>query len=142
MPKTASPIEKSNATLTFFVGLAMFGFFFLAVGYYWLIQEVKLVKTMVPVASTTPTQELTMVSYDCAGAKAIQAAYFNGRVEITLSDGRTFMLQQGMSASGTRYVNDDETVTFWSKGNTAFVEEKNTQTYKDCLEKVQASPAN
>ena len=136
MPKIASATEKSTTTLTFFVGLAMFGFFFLAVGYYWLIQEMRTVKALVPAASVAPTEQVTMVSYDCDGAKAIQANYFNGRVEIMLSDGRSFMLQQGIAASGTRYVNGDESMTFWSKGNTAFVQEKNNQTYKDCLEKA------
>jgi len=135
MPKTASQVEKANTTLTFFVGLALFGFIFLAIGYYWLIQEVRSVKSMIP-AAAAQAQEITMVSYDCALYKAIQAAYLDGRVQITLSDGRNFMLHQGVSASGNRYVNDDESVVFWSKGNTAFVEEKKIQTYKDCLEKV------
>jgi len=137
MPKTASPLEKSSTTLTFFVGIALFGFIFLAIGYYWLIKEVQAVKTMIPTASATPAQQMTMVSYDCDKDKTVEAAYFDDRVEVTLSDGRSFLLSQGVSASGTRYVNDDESVVFWSKGNTSFVEEKKATTYDDCLEKTE-----
>jgi membrane-bound inhibitor of C-type lysozyme len=46
------------------------------------------------------------------------------------------MLLQGMSASGARYVNSDESVTFWNKGNSASMDEKKLTTYQNCLEQA------
>lgn len=136
MPKIASPVEKASTTLTFFVGLTLFGFFFLAVGYYYLIQEVKALKNLPVATPATNLQEMNVVSYDCDQSKTIQAAYFDDRVEVTLSDGRSYMLMQGMSASGARYVNSDESVTFWNKGSSASMDEKKLTTYKNCLEQA------
>lgn len=46
-------------------------------------------------------------------------AYFkDGAVELVLSDGRTFLLPQGISASGARFT-DGETL-FWTKGDEAY----------------------
>jgi membrane-bound inhibitor of C-type lysozyme len=136
MPKTASSAEKASTTLTFFVGLTLFGFFFLSVGYYYLIREVKTLKSLPVSTPATSQQQMSVVSYDCDQSKNIQATYFDDRVEITLSDGRSYMLLQGMSASGARYVNSDESVTFWNKGNSASMDEKKLTTYQNCLEQA------
>lgn len=40
-----------------------------------------------------------------------------GSIEVTLSDGRKFELQQTVSADGARYANSDESIIFWNKGN-------------------------
>jgi membrane-bound inhibitor of C-type lysozyme len=56
-------------------------------------------------------------------------------VVVQLSDGRKFSLPQTLSASGTRYADSSGTFVFWSKGDTAFVEEgpNQTVTYRDCV---------
>ena len=58
-----------------------------------------------------------------------------GHVVLTLSDGKKLDLPQTLSGSGIRYANADKSFVFWSKGDTAFVEEgpKQTQTYSDCV---------
>ena len=58
-----------------------------------------------------------------------------GRVIVTLADGKNLTLPQTLSGSGIRYANEGETFVFWSKGDTAFVEEgaNQTVTYKDCV---------
>ena len=58
-----------------------------------------------------------------------------GRVILTLADGKKLTLPQTLSGSGIRYANEGETFVFWSKGDTAFVEEgaNQTMTYKDCV---------
>ena len=45
-------------------------------------------------------------------------------------------LPQTISASGARYANDDESIVFWNKGNTAFITENGPDniTYKDCTD--------
>jgi membrane-bound inhibitor of C-type lysozyme len=58
-------------------------------------------------------------------------------VELTLSDGRKLALPQAVSASGARYANADESVVFWNKGRTAFVEEAGKQTYTGCAQTQQ-----
>ena len=79
------------------------------------------------------TKVITNVVFNCDGNKNIHAVFFDDRVELTLSDGRNLLLSQALSASGTRYANNDESFVFWNKGNTAFVEESKNDTYKNCL---------
>jgi membrane-bound inhibitor of C-type lysozyme len=89
------------------------------------------------------------VRYSCAEGKSLSAEYFDGptrtapdgrpipggRVVLTLADGKKLDLPQTLSGSGIRYANQGETFVFWSKGDTAFVEEGQSQTvtYKDCV---------
>jgi membrane-bound inhibitor of C-type lysozyme len=76
--------------------------------------------------------------FDCDGGKSIEAAFDNGpkpSVELALSDGRRWVLPQALSASGARYANGDESIVFWNKGNTAFIEEGGRTTYRDCVAK-------
>jgi membrane-bound inhibitor of C-type lysozyme len=89
------------------------------------------------------------VNYGCAQGKTLVAEYFDGptrtapdgrpipggRVVLTLADGKKLTLPQTLSGSGIRYANEGETFVFWSKGDTAFVEEgpSQTVTYQDCV---------
>jgi membrane-bound inhibitor of C-type lysozyme len=89
------------------------------------------------------------VEYRCQQGKSLTAAYFDGptrtapdgrpipggRVELTLADGKRLALPQTLSGSGIRYANEGDTFVFWSKGDTAFIEEgpNRTVTYSDCV---------
>lgn len=70
----------------------------------------------------------------CDGNKTIDARFYADRVFVTMSDGRKMKLPQGVAASGARYVNKDESVVFWNKGDTAFVTEglPAVQTFFNC----------
>jgi len=101
--------------------------------------------------TSTTQQQTSIVSYACDAGKTINATYYegqtsapanpntpptpNGSVALTLSDGRSMTLPQTISASGIRYANADESVLFWSKGNTAFITEGATQqqTFANCI---------
>ena len=75
-------------------------------------------------------------SFHCDDGKSIVAVFENSapsRVELKLSDGRHMALPQALSASGARYANADESVVFWNKGNTAFIEERGRTTYTGCV---------
>ena len=103
-----------------------------------------LAQTAAPVAT---------VQYNCAQGKSLTAEYFDGpartaadgrpipggRVILTLAAGKKLSLPQTLSGSGIRYANEGETFVFWSKGDTAFVEEgaNQTVTYKDCVGRKQ-----
>ena len=93
---------------------------------------------------------VSAVEYSCKDGKIIQAEFYKGEsvavkpdempqpsgsVSLKLSDGRNMLVPQTISASGIRYANPDDSFIFWSKGDTAFVEEKNEQTYSDCVVK-------
>jgi membrane-bound inhibitor of C-type lysozyme len=80
---------------------------------------------------------IATVKYVCAGGKTIDATYYEEKVDVTLSDGRSLSLPQAMSGSGTRYANADESFVFWSKGNDAFVTEGDPDkpTFADCVGK-------
>ncbi len=89
------------------------------------------------------------VRYACDQGRTIVAEYFEGtagvaangmpipggRVSLVLDGGRHLILPQTISGSGIRYADKGETIVFWSKGNTAFVEEgaPRTVTYKGCV---------
>ena len=72
------------------------------------------------------------VVFNCLDNKNIKADFYSNKVDIFLSDNRRMTLIQGMSASGVRYTSSDESFVFWNKGNTAFLEEKDVTTFKDC----------
>jgi membrane-bound inhibitor of C-type lysozyme len=72
------------------------------------------------------------VVFNCASSKNIKAIFYKDRVLVSLSDGRSMSLPQVFSGSGARYANFDESFVFWNKGDTAFVDEANKTTYKDC----------
>ena len=92
---------------------------------------------------------VSTVRYACAQGKTLTAEYFQGAdrtapdgrpipggsVVLTLDGGKKLTLPQTLSGSGIRYANEGETFVFWSKGDTAFVEEgaNQTVTYKDCV---------
>jgi membrane-bound inhibitor of C-type lysozyme len=103
------------------------------------------------VACAQAAAPVNTVRYACAQGKSLVAEYFDGatrmapngmpipggHVVLTLADGKQLNLPQTMSGSGIRYANADESFVFWSKGDTAFVEEgpKQTQTYSGCFGK-------
>ena len=98
--------------------------------------------------SATP---VSTVHYACAQGRTLTAEYFTGptrtapsgapipggHVVLTLVDGKRLTLPQTLSGSGIRYANADESFVFWSKGDTAFVEEgaNRSVTYADCVGK-------
>lgn len=78
----------------------------------------------------------TTADYTCDMNKTVHAVFFSGndpRAEISLSDGRKLSLKQAVSASGVRYVNADESIVFWIKGDTAFIQESGKETYSNCI---------
>ncbi|HVV38963.1 MAG TPA: MliC family protein [Candidatus Paceibacterota bacterium] len=98
-----------------------------------------------PATTTPPTTEtpLATTAFACDAGKSIGATFYTGRADIVLSDGRTLSLPQTQSGSGIRYAATDESVIFWGKGNTAFVEEgaDQRQTYTGCI-LVSPDPSN
>jgi len=95
-----------------------------------------------------PPSFIAQVVFICDGDKTIDAAFYEGEpnpvepgerpvpsgsVKIILSDGRNFNLSQTISASGVRYANENETFIFWTKGDSAFIEEGGEFTFQNCL---------
>jgi len=85
----------------------------------------------------TPTPANTITAdFLCADNKNIKAEFVNGEnsfVKLILSDGRHLDLPIAISASGARYANSDESIVFWNKGDTAFIEENGVMTYEDSV---------
>ena len=73
--------------------------------------------------------------FKCDDQKSIHAVFYNHNVHVALSGGPEVFLPQTISGSGARYANDDESLVFWNKGNTAFVTQgdQNNPTYKNCV---------
>jgi membrane-bound inhibitor of C-type lysozyme len=107
-----------------------------------------------PTSAEQETPKST-VAYVCDNNKKLTAVYYDGpatvahdgapmpggHVQLTLTDGTMMSLPQTQSGSGIRYANTNENFVFWSKGNTAFVEEgtNQKQTYTGCI--ALATPA-
>lgn len=87
-----------------------------------------------PESAQSVGETIAEASYACDAGKVIDARYLERAVEIKLSDGRGFTLEQTISGSGVRYANEGEAVVFWNKGNTAFMEEGEETTYQNCVE--------
>lgn len=73
-----------------------------------------------------------VTEYICADTKTLGAQYYDEKVHIGLSDDREYTLKQTVSASGVRYANDKETIVFWNKGDSAFLQEGQLVTYSNC----------
>jgi membrane-bound inhibitor of C-type lysozyme len=91
---------------------------------------------LVASAALAETPVATAV-FKCQGGKSIDATFYANSVSLKLSDGRSLMVPQAMSASGARYANKDETFVFWNKGDTAFVTEgkDGKETFSGCATK-------
>lgn len=79
---------------------------------------------------------INSVTFSCADNKSINAVFYAHLVHLELGFQKTLYLQQTISASGARYANNDESIVFWNKGDTAFITEGNPNdvTYKDCVQ--------
>lgn len=91
-------------------------------------------------ANTASTVAATTIQarFACNAGKSVNAEFINGAqssVKLTLSDGRALSLPQATSGSGARYANANESIVFWNKGDTAFIEENGKTTYSDCTTK-------
>ncbi|KND51857.1 MAG: hypothetical protein ABA06_01190 [Parcubacteria bacterium C7867-001] len=86
--------------------------------------------------------QAVVASFICTGDRSIVAGFAEGKVAVQLSDGRAMLLLQTEAASGARFANEDGSIIFWNKGNTAFVTEgKETaakETYSGCIVAAQA----
>lgn len=118
--------------------LILFVVMVVGIGYWYTNQP----KTNTPVApetnQVTPSENVIPAIFNCDKGITINAEFDNNqpaKVKLAISDGRTLELPQAMSASGARYANADETIVFWNKGNTAFMEENGTTTITGCLTK-------
>jgi membrane-bound inhibitor of C-type lysozyme len=117
----------------------------LYVGIFWLAYYLgnkccALLNQQTAAPATTQTQKNTITSamFNCDNNKTINALFFSEKAELTLSDGRSMLLMQAISASGARYANTDESFVFWNKGDTAFVTENGNTTFNNCV----AAPSN
>jgi membrane-bound inhibitor of C-type lysozyme len=81
------------------------------------------------------SQDVSAQTYQCSPSEKIVVKTVPGSqpltLDVTLPDGRAVTLPQAESASGSKYSNGS--VTFWSKGNTALVEEGGNVKWKDCV---------
>ena len=87
-------------------------------------------------ARAAPAPKTIRAHFSCNDGKAVDATFINGTrssVKLVLSDGRKLSLPQALSASGARYATKDESVVFWNKGDTAFIEEAGKTTYAGCV---------
>lgn len=104
------------------------------IGVYVYSQKNALDTKETPVVNQVNGEIINSTTFNCAENKSIRALVFKDKVELTLSDKRDLLLLQAVSASGARYVNSDESFVFWNKGNTAYIVEGETTTFKDCIE--------
>lgn len=82
-------------------------------------------------APAPPAEESSApVPYRCAGGVELRALYREDTVAVTLPDGHLVTLPHVVSGSGARYSND--TLTWWTKGDSGFVMAGDSVTIRDC----------
>ncbi len=79
-----------------------------------------------PVIYQCPPNQKLVVMFSPAGSGGAA-----GNVQLTLPDQRTITLPQVPAASGAKY--SDGNFTFWSKGNTALLEQNERLLLRDCV---------
>ncbi|MCK9446031.1 MliC family protein [bacterium] len=85
----------------------------------------------IPVVS----EKAITATFYCDYDKTISAKFTERKVSLVLIDGRELILPQTISGSGARYANSDESIVFWNKGDTAFIQEGELFTYENCTTK-------
>lgn len=80
-------------------------------------------------------EPVNSVKFVCAENKLIYVDFYKNFVHLETEAWKSLYLPQTISASGARFANEDESIVFWNKGNTAFITEgdPNNPTYKDCV---------
>jgi membrane-bound inhibitor of C-type lysozyme len=78
-------------------------------------------------------REVNSVVFQCDDNKPIKAVFYKNSVRVNLDKKEEVFLPQTISASGARYANDNESIIFWNKGDTAFVEEGGVTTFTNCV---------
>ena len=87
---------------------------------------------VLPVENTNP---IAVVYYCQEGI--LKTVYNKNDVALSLADGRNLVMPQVISGSGIRYQLGD--ITFWSKGDNAFLTEGDKQTYTNCVAGTQTT---
>ena len=119
--------------IVLFVGVFVLGFYLgKTYEYHAFLNAFKTTVTSAVPQAAKPVADAT---FSCTDGKSIHATFWERKVDLALSDGRTMTVPQAISASGARYANTDESFVFWNKGNTAFITEGKTTTYTDCATK-------
>lgn len=76
-------------------------------------------------ATTTKPRKPFAVRYTCPESGRLYVIFDNAQQTATIEAGNTTRyLRQGMSASGARYVNSNESYVFWLKGQEATINGK------------------
>ena len=81
------------------------------------------------------TKNLNTVTFECDGGKWITATFDlanDAAVRLVLSDGRKLSVPHAISADGARYATADEKFVFWTRGNSAFIQEGGPITFANC----------
>jgi membrane-bound inhibitor of C-type lysozyme len=113
----------------------------------WFYAQPKI--SLAPVENQPAGQFIVAAKFFCDKDKTIDANFYSGKtisstdpnippipggsVSLKLSDGRNMNLPHVISADGGRYANADESFVFWNRGDTAFINENNIQTYSNCI---------
>jgi membrane-bound inhibitor of C-type lysozyme len=110
----------------------------------WLVLALFVLATAVEVQGCAPVSRATGAgerahglierTFVCSSGERIEAVFdtVSNRVDLSLSDGRRLSLAQVLSASGARYANPNESIIFWNKGRTAFLQERGVVTQSNC----------
>lgn len=86
-------------------------------------------------ASSTPSDLIDGTTFYCKENKSIAAKFYAGRVDIVLSDGRSFSMKQTPSKADARYATEYGSTIFWNRGNGATLQEGMANTYIGCYSK-------
>lgn len=113
-------VTKLSQAIAILLGLLIFALGFWLGTLYAPLHPAPVPAGPLPVADGGKISDVT---YECSQGRAIHALFYEDKVTLMLSDGRTFNLPHVISGSGARYASEDESVVFWEKGPSATLTE-------------------
>lgn len=105
-------------------------------GAWYFVKTPKAISNGAP--QTQKPANVISATFVCADNITIKADFYNeepAKVKLETSDGRKLEIPRSISASGARYANEDESLVFWNKGDTAFMQENGQITIDGCKTK-------
>ncbi len=88
-----------------------------------------------PVIEPNEIVAIFVCDYNINVSAVFKKSLQGNSVDLNINNGeRKITLSQTISASGARYINPDETLIFWNKGDTAFIQENEEIIIDNCVD--------
>jgi membrane-bound inhibitor of C-type lysozyme len=78
-------------------------------------------------------EPINKATFVCEGGEKLYVEFFERMAHVERAHAKSIYLPQTISASGARYANKDESLVFWNKGDSAFLQQNGQNLYDGCV---------